>query len=122
MVGEGAALLVRRALTAAGLDPETPGALARFLALYDERLLDTTALYPGLRPVLTHLEPLLPLAVVTNKPLAPALRLLDGLQMRAHFIEVLGGDGPLPRKPDPAGLLIGTGRRIRHVKIQRPDA
>lgn len=105
MVGEGAALLVRRALTAAGLDPETPGALERFLALYDARLLDTTALYPGLGPVLTHLEPLLPLAVVTNKPLAPALRLLEGLHLRHHFVEVLGGDGPLPRKPDPAGLL-----------------
>ena len=70
-----------------------------------ERLLDTTRLYPGLGPVLTHLEPLLPLAVVTNKPLAPALRLLDGLGLRSQFVEVLGGDGPLPRKPDPAGVL-----------------
>ena len=105
MVGEGAALLVRRALTAAGLDPDTPDALLRFLALYDERLLETTRLYPGLGPVLTHLEPLLPLAVVTNKPLAPALRLLDGLGLRSQFVEVLGGDGPLPRKPDPAGVL-----------------
>lgn len=104
MVGEGAAVLVRRALTAGGLDPDTPGALARFLALYDERLMETTRLYPGLRAVLQHLEPLLPLAVVTNKPLAPALALLEGLGVRGHFLEVLGGDGPFPRKPDPAGL------------------
>lgn len=108
MVGEGAAVLVRRALTAAGLDPETPHALAQFLALYDARLLDTTRLYPGLAPVLTHLEPLLPLAVVTNKPLAPARRILDGLHVQASFIEVLGGDGPWPRKPDPSGLLSLT--------------
>ena len=33
MVGDGAPLLVRRALAAASLDPDTPGALDRFLAL-----------------------------------------------------------------------------------------
>jgi phosphoglycolate phosphatase len=104
MVGEGAALLVRRALAAAGLDEHTPQALERFLALYDERLLDTTRLYPGLRQVLDRLEPLVPLAVVTNKPAAPAVKVLDALGVRHCFIEVIGGDGPWTRKPDPAGL------------------
>jgi phosphoglycolate phosphatase len=104
MVGEGAALLVRRALAAAGLDEATPGALDRFLALYDERLLDTTRLYAGLPRVLETLDPLVPLAVVTNKPTAPALRVLEALGVRRHFIDVIGGDGVWPRKPDPAGL------------------
>ena len=104
MVGEGAPVLVRRALTAAGLDPETPGATARFLALYDERLLDTTTLYPDVRAVLDALDPLLPLAVVTNKPERPARRVLEALGLRHYFLEVIGGDGPWPRKPDPAGL------------------
>lgn len=104
MVGEGAPVLVRRVLTAAGLDPATDGALDRFLALYDERLLDTTRLYPGIRQVLDALDPLLTLAVVTNKPRLPAERLLDALGVRPLFLEVVGGDGPLPRKPDPAGL------------------
>ena len=57
MVGEGAAVLVERALRAAGLDPETPAALARFLAIYDERMLDTTELYPGVRLMLDALDP-----------------------------------------------------------------
>ncbi len=104
MVGEGAPVLVRRALTAAGLDPATAGALDRFLALYDERLLDTTRLYPGVRQVLDALDPQLTLAVLTNKPRVPAERLLDALGVRPLFLEVVGGDGPLPRKPDPAGL------------------
>jgi phosphoglycolate phosphatase len=104
MVGEGAAVLVRRVLTAAALDPATPGALERFLALYDERLLDTTRLYPGILDVLDTLDPLLALGVLTNKPRRPAERLLAGLGVRSRFIEVVGGDGPLPRKPDPAGL------------------
>src|SRR6266581_1098427 len=42
MVGEGAALLVGRALRARGLDGEDPTALPRFLELYDERLLAHT--------------------------------------------------------------------------------
>lgn len=105
MVGEGAALLVQRALTAAGVDPATPGALGRYLAIYERRMLDTTCLYPGLQSMLAGLEPLLPLAVVTNKPHAPAVRLLEALDVRRHFLEVIGGDGPWPRKPDPAALL-----------------
>ena len=105
MVGEGAAVLVRRALTAAGVDPATSGATARFLALYDARLLETTCLYPGMRAVLDTLDPLTALAVLTNKPAAPAERLLLALGVRHYFIEVVGGDGPWPRKPDPAGFV-----------------
>lgn len=104
MVGEGAAVLVRRALTAAGLDPETPGATARFLELYDARMLETTALYPGIRLVLDALDPLLPLAVVTNKPEGAARRMVEALGLSRYFLEVIGADGAWPRKPDPAGL------------------
>src|SRR4026207_44152 len=42
MVGEGAGVLVRRVLTAARLDAETPAALPRVLALYDERPVEPT--------------------------------------------------------------------------------
>lgn len=105
MVGEGAPVLVRRALTAAGVDPATPRSTERFLELYDARLLDTTRLYPGIRAVLDALDPLTALAVLTNKPRRPAERVLEALGVRRYFIEVVGGDGPLPRKPDPAGLV-----------------
>lgn len=104
MVGDGAALLVARALAAADLDPDTPGALARFLELYDACLLDTTVPYPGVRAALDAIDPLVPLAVVTNKPGRPAERILEALGLRSSFVEVIGGDGPWPRKPDPAGL------------------
>ncbi len=47
MVGEGAAVLVRRALTAAGLDPETPGALDRFLGALQRTPARQHASVPG---------------------------------------------------------------------------
>jgi len=104
MVGEGAPLLVRRALTAARLDPEDPTALPRFLELYDERLLAHTQLYPGTRDALADLSRDARLAVLTNKPQRPTERILEGLGLASFFDRVIGGDTPLPRKPDPGGL------------------
>ncbi len=105
MVGEGAAVLVRRALTAAALDPEASGALDRFLALYDARLLDRTVAYGGIPEALDTLGVEVPLSVLTNKPLRAAERILEGLGLRRHFRHVVGGDSPFGRKPDPAALL-----------------
>ena len=104
MVGEGAAVLVRRALTASGLDPDTPGALDRFLELYDSCLLDETVPYPGTVEVLTALSSRYTLAVLTNKPATPTARILDGLSLSKFFSVVVGGDSPFGRKPAPAGL------------------
>src|SRR5579862_7953151 len=52
------------------------------------------------------------LAVLTNKPLVAARRILDGLDLAGYFPEdaVVGGDGPFPRKPRPEGLQHLTAR------------
>lgn len=105
MVGEGAAVLVRRALTASAVDPATPGALERFLVLYDARLLDRTVAYEGIPEALDVLSRELPLSVLTNKPQRPSERILEGLELRRYFQQVVGGDSPFGRKPDPAALL-----------------
>jgi phosphoglycolate phosphatase len=105
MVGEGAALLVRRALAAAGIDPATPGALDRFLVIYGANLLEHTRPYDGTIEALTLLRERAPLSVLTNKPQEPTERILEGLALRPFFGGVVGGDTPLGRKPDPAGLL-----------------
>jgi len=104
MVGEGAALLVRRALTAAGLDADVEKALPRFLELYDERLLANTRAYPGTTEVLDALAPRATLAVLTNKPQRPTEAILRGLNLHLYFAQVIGGDTAFGRKPDPAGL------------------
>jgi phosphoglycolate phosphatase len=104
MVGEGAALLVRRALTAAGLESDLSTALPRFLALYDERLLAHTRVYPGTIDALDSIARGATLAILTNKPQRPTETILGGLGLQGYFAHVIGGDTPFGRKPDPAGL------------------
>jgi phosphoglycolate phosphatase len=103
MVGEGAAVLIRRALRAAGVT-EVRHALARFLEIYDSRLLNHTRVYDGVADVVRFARSLGHVAVLTNKPKAPSERILEGLGIRDLFAAVVGGDGPLGRKPDPAAL------------------
>ena len=79
MVGEGAAVLVRRALAAARLT-DRRDALKRFLEIYDTRLLRHTHLYDGVTGVLRFAGTIGRVALLTNKPLAPSLRILEGLE------------------------------------------
>ena len=104
MVGEGARVLVERALKAAGLGVDAGAALSRFLAIYDTRLLDHTVPYDGIPNVLRYAREHARLAVLTNKPRRPSETILQALGLRDLFDDVVGGDGPHGRKPDPAGL------------------
>ncbi len=103
MVGEGARVLVQRALTARGLT-ETPEALPRFLAIYDTRLLNHTRVYDGVIEAVRVARQHAHVAVLTNKPVKPSEQILEGLGIRDLFADVVGGDSPFGRKPDPAGL------------------
>jgi phosphoglycolate phosphatase len=105
LVGDGAATLVARVFAAAGC-PQPADALERFLAVYNGRLLTCTRPYPGIPDVLAELARRTRLAVLTNKPLAATMTILEGLGLGAYFPadDVIGGDGPFPRKPDPGGL------------------
>jgi phosphoglycolate phosphatase len=104
MVGEGAPLLVRRAIKAAGVDVDLRAALPRFLELYDERLLVHTRLYDGTRDALDRLASDAVMAILTNKPQHHTERILDELRIAPLFRWVIGGDTPHGRKPEPAGL------------------
>ena len=104
MVGEGAALLVKRALDAAGLDHPS-SALARFLEIYDTRLVNHTRVYDGIMDVLNSVGRHARLGVLTNKPTVPTEKILEAFAIRSLFENVIGGDGPYSRKPDPQGLL-----------------
>jgi phosphoglycolate phosphatase len=118
MVGEGANVLVRRALTAASLDPDTPAALERFLAHYDPHLLDHTRPYPGIVDVLDTLDGRVAMAVLTNKPVRATHLMLDGLGLQKYFRGIIGGDTSLGRKPAPAGLLhLAAGAGVEPARV-----
>ena len=104
MVGEGARVLVQRALSAAGLDPDAPEALQRFREIYDRRLLLHTRPYEGIERTVRDLGMQHTLAVLTNKPAQPSVRLLEEFGLAGVFRRVIGGDSDHARKPDPAGL------------------
>jgi phosphoglycolate phosphatase len=105
MVGDGARELVRRLIAAVGIDAPLDEVLAHFLECYDQRLLATTRPYDGVFATLEALMPVARLAVLTNKPEAATFRLLEGLELRQYFSDVIGGDSPYGRKPDPQGLF-----------------
>mgnify|MGYP003344706928 FL=1 len=111
MIGDGARMLVRRALARVGLE-ERPGDAERFLAIYDTRLFNHTRPYDGVLEAVHAARQRGHVAVLTNKALAPSERLLQGLGLRDLFDDVIGGDGPYPRKPDPSALNAVMGRAI----------
>ena len=104
MVGDGADVLVHRALSAALAQPMPAGALQRFVEIYDRCLLNHTTTYPGIPEVLEQTARRATLALLTNKPEAASRRILSGLSIERFFTHVIGGDGPLGKKPDPVGL------------------
>jgi phosphoglycolate phosphatase len=105
MVGDGAATLVARAFEASGI-VKPDDALSRFLAISEEHLTDHTVPYDGITDALAQIRSAAKLAVLTNKPLASTRVILERLDLARFFPPslVLGGDGPVPRKPDAAGL------------------
>lgn len=105
LIGDGARVLVERALRVRGHGPD-PRVLDAFQAAYLEAPCVHTALLPGAREALALG---LPSALVTNKPRAITVRVLEALGISRAFAALwAGGDGPL--KPAPDGLLAVSER------------
>ena len=106
-VGDGARVLVARALQAAGFDAgRVDAALPVFLERYDRRLTETTRVYDGIIDALDAAAARgAKLGVLTNKPQAHTDKLLQALGLTDRFQWVIGGDTGFGRKPDPAALV-----------------
>jgi phosphoglycolate phosphatase len=118
-IGDGAAMLVRRALG----DPGDLDALALaapagdelfhrtfefFLSFYRLHKLDNTQLYDGVMDSLQQIRashPHLPMAVLTNKPVNPSREICAALGIAPFFFQNYGGNSFATKKPDPEGLL-----------------
>lgn len=104
-VGNGAPVLIRRALGPEASDELVQQALEFFLAYYRDHMLDYTVLYPGVRETLAKLDSGgRRLAVLTNKPVRISAAILDGLDVGKHFFRVYGGNSFEQKKPHPVGI------------------
>lgn len=73
-----------------------------FAGYYTEHLADFSALYPGAQAALDFFHPR-PQAVLTNKPNPFSRQLLTSLGVLDYFTDIVAGEHPYPRKPDPTG-------------------
>ena len=106
-VGNGAEMLIRRALGPDAPDEQVDRGLAFFLRYYREHMLDHTVLYEGVREALAGWRAAgLAMAVLTNKPERFSRDLVAGLGLGEWFARVYGGNSFQTKKPDPHGLRL----------------
>ena len=104
-VGNGAPILMRRALGPEASESDVQRALEYFLGYYREHMLDNTRLYPGVKEALDRLRVAgRQMAVLTNKPVRFSRALVEGLGLEKHFFKVYGGNSFEQKKPDPIGV------------------
>jgi len=104
-VGNGAPVLIRRALGEQATEAELREALEFFLEYYRDHDLDHTTLYPGVRQSLDRLRDSgKRMAVLTNKPVRMSRNIVDGLGVGGYFFQVYGGNSFEFKKPNPIGI------------------
>ncbi len=119
-IGDGAAALVQRAMSAAQNRSAEPApnstddpvnleiAFRFFLAFYREHKLDNTYVYDGVLSSLVQIRaaaPQLLMAVLTNKPVGPSRDICNALGLSPFFFANYGGNSFKTKKPSPEGLL-----------------
>jgi phosphoglycolate phosphatase len=104
-VGEGAAVLMRRAMGPEALEADVQRALEFFLAYYRDHSMEHTRLYPGIREGIEELCARgKTLAVLTNKPVRISNDIIRALGLAEKFFRVYGGNSFEQKKPDPVGI------------------
>ena len=104
-VGNGALVLVRRALGPEASDAMVEAALRFFLKFYRDHALEHTKLYPGVRETVDELTAAgHRLAVLTNKPVRISSDIVAALGLGERFLRIYGGDSFVSKKPDPIGI------------------
>jgi len=123
-VGDGAPMLVRRALGDPKDDSFVKEALEYFLGYYRVHKLDFTHVYDGVKEVLAALRHSngvkRQMAVLSNKPVNPSRAIVEALGLGEFFVHVYGGNSFPTKKPDPQGartLLEQTKTRPEEAMI-----
>jgi phosphoglycolate phosphatase len=125
-VGDGAPILIQRALGGEAVDDATVRqGLQFFLSYYREHKLDHTTVYSGVKQALTAVQRGsngIPrkLAVLSNKPVVPSRAIVEALGLGPFFMQIYGGNSFATKKPDPEGarkLLEESGVRPEEAAI-----
>lgn len=107
--GERLRTLLRLAFQATGptlTDVEIAEVLPAFREIYARHQGERAFAYPGVQTTLQNLAGSgVRMSLLTNKPLGPSVRTLEHLDLKRYFQNIVTGDGDVPRKPDPTGLL-----------------
>lgn len=116
-VGDGAPMLVRRALSDQDDEQFLRSALEYFLAYYRIHKLDHTVVYAGIPETLKRIAApsngvQRQMAVLSNKPVNPSRDIVQALGLGEFFVRIYGGNSFPTKKPDPLGvetILAETG-------------
>jgi phosphoglycolate phosphatase len=104
-VGNGAPVLIRKAMGPDATDAEVQRALEFFLAYYRDHAVDDTRLYPGVRESLDRLHAAgMPLAILTNKPVRISEAIMETMGLTPMLFRIYGGNSFDRKKPDPIGI------------------
>jgi phosphoglycolate phosphatase len=108
-VGDGAPILIQRALGGESVNEELVRAgLNFFLSYYREHKLDHTTVYEGVKESLAAIQRTSngsrrKMAVLSNKPVVPSRAIIEALGLGPFFAQVYGGNSFATKKPDPEG-------------------
>jgi phosphoglycolate phosphatase len=125
-VGDGAPILIQRALGGEAVDEAiVRQGLQFFLSYYREHKLDHTTVYAGIQGSLAAIQRGsngMPrkMAVLSNKPVGPSRAIVEALGLGPFFAQVYGGNSFSSKKPDPEGarqLLKELGVRPEQAVI-----
>jgi phosphoglycolate phosphatase len=124
-VGDGAPILIQRALGGDTVDEATVRrGLQFFLSYYREHKLDHTTVYAGVKEALAAIQrtsngKARNMAVLSNKPVGPSRAIVEALGL-GPFTQIYGGNSFATKKPDPEGarkLLEENGVRPEEAAI-----
>jgi phosphoglycolate phosphatase len=104
-VGNGAPVLIRKAMGPDATETDVQRALEFFLAYYREHAVDDTQLYPGVRESLEQLHAEgMQLAVLTNKPVRISEIIMNHFGLGPMMFRIYGGNSFAQKKPHPVGI------------------
>src|SRR5580704_1998355 len=104
-VGNGAPVLIRKAMGPDAAEDDVKHALEFFLRYYRDHAVDDTRLYPGVRESLEQLHGAgVQLAVLTNKPVRISEAIMNTMGLTSMLFRIYGGNSFEQKKPHPVGI------------------